>query len=426
MSPPRAAAVAAWLLAAWLLLGTAVARAAGAPVQDAPVPAATGQDDGTQAAPPQARGLRIGILTMEPGEIFFERFGHNAIVVDDPAAAGPVSYNYGYFDLDEEGFVWNFARGRMVYRLVALPLERDLRYYAEVGRGATMQWLDLPPERAAALAARLHDQATGPESRYRYEYFTSNCSTKVRDGIDFALEGALHRQLVPRSQGDTWRSEAVRLAAPAPWMALGFHLGLAGWADQPLSRWDEAFVPMRLRDDLRRITLADGRPLVASEEVLLPHRLGQPPDAAPRWRLPALLLGIAIAAVVFWSARRAPRLLGLGAGLFWLFAGLCGVLMGFLWFGSDHVAGHANQNLLLLSPLALGLLPAAWAKLRGRTPGAWFRPLLWTVAGMAALAGFLKFLPFLDQQNTDWVLLLLPVHWALLKTFDPKRETSGE
>src|SRR5690606_42051478 len=36
------------------------------------------------AAPLQA-APRIGVATMQPGEIFFERFGHNAIIVDDPA-----------------------------------------------------------------------------------------------------------------------------------------------------------------------------------------------------------------------------------------------------------------------------------------------------------------------------------------------------
>ena len=40
---------------------------------------------GAQAAP------RIGIATMQPGEIFFERFGHNAIVVDDPALGESLS-----------------------------------------------------------------------------------------------------------------------------------------------------------------------------------------------------------------------------------------------------------------------------------------------------------------------------------------------
>ena len=42
---------------------------------------------------PAMAQVRIGVATMQPGEIFFERFGHNAIVVDDPALAGPVSYN---------------------------------------------------------------------------------------------------------------------------------------------------------------------------------------------------------------------------------------------------------------------------------------------------------------------------------------------
>jgi hypothetical protein len=84
------------------------------------------------------------------------------------------------------------------------------------------------------------------------------------------------------------------------------------------------------------------------------------------------------------------------------------------------VAGHANLNLLLLNPLALALLPGAWARLRGRDPSPRFRTLLWLVAGAAALAGFAQFLPFVRQQNVEWVLLLLPLHWALLRAFDPK------
>ena len=42
---------------------------------------------------------RIGVLTMGPGEVFWERFGHDAIVVDDPTQAEPTSYNFGYFDM---------------------------------------------------------------------------------------------------------------------------------------------------------------------------------------------------------------------------------------------------------------------------------------------------------------------------------------
>lgn len=368
-----------------------------------------------------AAAPRIGVLTMEPGEIFWERFGHNAIVVDDPAGPGPLSYNFGFFDLDEPGFHWNFVRGRMEYRLEVLALDHDLYGYEQSGRGVVVQWLDLSPEQAKALAAALAVHARPENARYTYDYYTANCSTKVRDALDDALGGALKAQLSGRSQGNTFRSESVRLAAPAPWMAVGFHVGLAGFADRPLSRWEESFIPMRLRDALREVKLDGGRPLVASEEPLLPHRIGHPPVEAPRLRGEAFLAGLALAGLVLWSGRRAPRALAAGALAFWLVAGLAGLTLAFLWLGTAHVAAHGNENLLLLSPLCLALLPGGWARLRGREPSRRFAPLLWVVAGGAAVAGFMKFLPFLPQQNVEWVLLLLPLHWALLRTFDPKR-----
>src|SRR5688500_7867394 len=198
--------------------------------------------------------LRIGVMTMQPGEIFWERFGHNALVVDDPALPSPISYNYGFFDLTEPGFVWRFIRGEMQYQLVALPLEQDLAYYREVGRGVSMQWLDLEPERARRLADALAVNARPENARYGYDYFTDNCSTRVRDALDTVLDGGLQRQMSSRSRGNTYRSEAVRLASPAGWMWLGFDVGLGPFADRPLSRWQEAFVPMRLADSLREAT----------------------------------------------------------------------------------------------------------------------------------------------------------------------------
>ena len=364
---------------------------------------------------------RIGVVTMEPGGIFFERFGHNALLVQDDEAGTATSYNFGYFDMDEPDFFGNFVRGHMKYWLVALPLDDDLARYAQTGRGVGVQWLDLTPEAATALAAALADNARPENAQYRYDYYTSNCSTKVRDAIDQALGGALQPQLSGRSQGNTYRSESVRLASPAPWMAVGFHLGLGGYADRPLSRWDESFIPMRLRDALREVKLPDGRPLVASEQVLLPHRVAPAPAEAPRPRMGALIAGLLLAGLALWAARRAPRALAAGALLFWALAGTAGTVMALIWLATEHVAGHGNQNLLLLSPLCLFLLPGGWARLRGREPSRRFRWLLWTVAGSAALAGFLKFLPFLVQENVEWVLLLLPLHWALLRTFDPRR-----
>ncbi len=378
--------------------------------------AAPGPSAASAAAPPaEAPPPRIGIVTMQPGSIFFERFGHDAIVVEDPVTGDATSYNFGYFDPSEPDFVGRFLRGEMMYYLVALPLDQDLSYYRDSGRGANLQWLDLSPEQARALAASLAERAKPENARYRYDYYTANCATMVRDAIDGALGGGLHSQLSGRSRGNTYRSESVRLASPAPWMWLGFDIGLGPFADQPLSRWQEAFVPMRLADALREVRNSDGRPLVQEELELLPHRIApEPAESARRW-WPWLLCGLVLAAGVL-ALRRRRRLLAALALPLWLFCGIAGVLLAYLWGFSAHHAAWANRNLLQLSPLCLLLLPGAVTLLRARVPGAWFRWTLWAVALLSLLGLVLHWLTLQAQVNLQWIVLLLPLHVALAWT----------
>ncbi|NWF33391.1 DUF4105 domain-containing protein [Stenotrophomonas sp. SAM-B] len=386
----------------------ALAAQDAAPVSDAPASVA--------AAP------RIGVVTMQPGEIFFERFGHDALVVVDPVTGDATSYNFGYFDPSESDFIGNFVRGDMMYYLVALPLGQDLSYYQESGRGASVQWLDLTPGQAHALAASLAERAKPENARYHYDYYTANCATMVRDAIDGALGGGLHSQLSGRSRGNTYRSESVRLASPSPWMWLGFDIGLGPFADQPLSRWQEAFVPMRLADALRQARNSEGRPLVQAEQELLPHRIAPEPAESARSWWPWLLCGLVAAAGVA-ALRRRRRLLGGLALPFWLFCGIGGALLTYLWGFSAHQAAWANRNLLQLSPLCLLLLPGAITLLRGRVPRAWFRIVLWAVAGLSLLGLVLHWLTLQAQYNLQWIVLLLPIHvalaWALARRDPP-------
>ena len=135
----------------------------------AQTPSETPASANSTAAAEAAAAPRIGVATMSPGTIFFERFGHNAIVVDDPTQPVPLSYNFGFFDMAEDGFIGRFVRGEMMYRLVELPLTDDLRYYEESGRGVRMQWLALSDAQAIAMAAALAENAKPENARYRYE-----------------------------------------------------------------------------------------------------------------------------------------------------------------------------------------------------------------------------------------------------------------
>jgi hypothetical protein len=364
---------------------------------------------------------RIGVATMQPGEIFFERFGHNAIVVVDPDTGSAISYNYGFFDPGEPDFVSRFVKGDMRYRLMALPFEQDLLQYRDEGRGVSVQWLDLDDAQAQRLADALAENAKPENAFYKYEYFDDNCSTRVRDALDVALDGGLRRQIEGRSHGSTARSEAVRLASPAWWMWLGFDIGLGPSSDQPMPVWRESYVPMRLAAALREARNTQGRPLVLDEQQILPHRLApEPQDGPVRW-WPWALVGIAFGVAMAWLGRTRPRIAVAVALPFWTIAGLLGALMLFLWVGTQHTYGWANANLLLLSPLCWLLFPGAWRVLRGRDPGRWFRGVLTVIAVGAVAALFVYWLPVYPQRNVHWIALLLPIHLGLLQAFRTRR-----
>ena len=104
-----------------------------------------------------------------------------------------------------------------------------------------------------------------------------------------------------------------------------------------------------------------------------------------------------------------------------LACGLCGALLAFIWGFTEHWAGWANQNLLLLNPLCLLLILGVIPLLRKRASVGWFRWLLVVVTIGATIAWILHWLPLSQQYNQGWVALLLPIHAALAYVFAPRR-----
>jgi putative effector of murein hydrolase LrgA (UPF0299 family) len=366
--------------------------------------------------------LEISLLTIGPGSIFWERFGHNAIVVRDRAADTAIAYNYGIFDFEQEDFLVNFARGNMRYRIAADDIEDDIEMYRDEHRSITEQQLALTQQQAETLRDFLAWNIRPENAFYRYDYFLANCSTRVRDALDKAVGGAIQRATEGRSGGYTYRMDSLRLMAAEPLLMLGIDLGLGPYADRRIDFWEESFVPAVFSRSLRDVTVADAsgaaKPLVLAETVLSQGSIEEPPDLPPDLRLTFMVIGIALGLVIFAATRahsRAARMpVAFFAIIFELFCGIGGVVLLFLWLATAHQSAWRNENLLLLNPLCLLLVPAAATLMRKR-PRASARGtnIAWLVAGLAAFALFSKILPWFVQANLHWILLFLPIHVAL-------------
>jgi hypothetical protein len=374
--------------------------------------------------------LEISLLTFGPGQIYWERFGHNAIVVHDRASGEAVSYNYGIFDFAEEDFFVNFLRGRMSYQIATNEAADDVAMYAQEGRSVTEQKLRFTPAQAQALKDYLNWNLLPENVHYRYDYFTSNCSTKVRDALDQALGGALRTQLIAPSRGFTYRLLADALTSPDPLLMGVIDIGLGPFADRRLSFWDDSFVPMELMSHLRDVKIAgaDGKPvsLVVEERVLAPARLPGPPELPPDLRWTFFAIGVAFAALLMVlsarSERWARRTFATLAVSLSLICGLTGLILLGLWGFTEHQSAWRNENLFVLSPLCLLLLPTWWRAARADwNPSGFARTLAILIALLGAFALFAKVLPWFVQANLPWLLLLLPSHLVLARAASGKR-----
>ncbi len=389
------------------------------------IEAQAGEDPGVE--------LTVYLLTMGPGERIYERFGHNAIWIRDRARDTDLAYNYGLYDFDQPHFVGRFILGRMLYWMAPSDAHQTIREYAAAGRTVTAQELALTPQQRWELQHFLEWNAR-PENRdYRYDYFYDNCSTRVRDALDRALGGAIREASVGRSAGRTLRWHARRLVSPEPLIYLLIQVALGRGTDRPIDRWEEMFLPIRLEEELRGITVPDeaGRPvpLVRAEQVL---HVGDIPEPArpPAWVLrflgAGLVIGIAIVAAAATGRRsRAGRsVFTLLAGGWGLVGGILGSLLAFLWLFTDHEAAARNENLLLLHPLLLGLAVLLPALAHGRPWGVrWAFALAAGVLALSILALLLKVLPG-AQANAEILALVLPVHLAF--AWSAYRLTPGE
>jgi len=388
---------------------------------------ASGGEAGAAAAPLADDPFTIEVLTFGPGSHPFTRFGHNALRVIDRAARTDIVYNFGTFRFDSPWLIVDFLQGRLRYWLSRSSMRGTVRAYQHENRSIESQELALTPPEKRELVSRLEVNAR-PENRdYRYDYFTDNCSTRVRDVIDGVSRGRLRASAV--GQGTmSLRAHALRMAAGDGPLYMALLIVLGPSADRPVDEWAEDFLPEMLQRTLSAVPAASAggetRPaparLVSREQVLFSADRAPPPREPPNRLLLLLGVGLGAGVLMFLLGRAGARhrsarfLFGALLALVGLVVGVVGCFLVGAWCFTPHEVVYRNENILLFAPFALALTVMGLGAAFGRA-GAIRKAFLLTAAslGLAAIGCGLKMLPWSHQDNNGVILLMVPLWWGL-------------
>src|SRR5207237_1862085 len=265
---------------------------------------------------------------------------------------------------------------------------------------------------------------------YRYDYYRDNCSTRLRDALDHALSGQLQTATVSTMTTDTYRCNTQRLLTGDLPLYSGVTLALGHPADKPLSMWQEMFLPVRMANDFRSVSVTDTAgnqiPLVKSEIVIFTAGRSPEPSTAPNY-LPFFVgVGILYAAlllVLVRSAEGGHRFAFFGAAalatLWSLIAGVAGAALVFAWLFTKHYFMGRNENLLHFDPISLALvvlIPLSIYRSRGISRTV---KLAGYVAIISLLGFVLQVAPFFDQKNGEIIALALPINLSVWSTGHP-------
>ena len=345
------------------------------------------------------------LVTYSPGEIYFERFGHNAIWLREPVLGLDHTFNFGFFDFEQEDFFLRFMRGRMLYFSVAQPATAEFEYYRQENRAIRGQKLNLTPLQYQQLREYLLNEVQPENRNYRYDYYLNNCSTRIRDALDIALDGELYAHTGQVPANLNFRDQTRRLTQMQFWYYLGLETALGFPVDRAVTRWDEMFIPMVLADEIAAMSAATdgpGKPLVALDKMLFTSSVPVP-AAAPTvtWHR-YLLFGLLLTAIAWLSGKFMPTVWLEGLCRAWvLINSSMGLVLAALWLLTDHEASSNNANLLLLNPLLLLAL----------IPGLQRMGALILISGNV-LAFVLLLLPE-HQYNLDVIAISSPINLAV-------------
>lgn len=309
---------------------------------------------------------QISLLTCTPGEELYSTFGHSAFRVRDAATQTDIIFNYGTFDFYDPDFYKKFTLGKLLYFVSVDSLAGFLAEYEYYKRGVTEQVLDLDCNVKKKLVAALFENAKEENKYYLYDFTYDNCTTRLRDMLEQALGKPLETKNILPASHTSFRHLIHEYLHKGKqyWSKLGIDILLGSPLDRKITNREAQFLPDYLMMGFDN-TVIGNKPLVTEKKSLLPEGIQK---GKASFFTPMVVFGILLLLILALSFF-VPHSTFLKAFdvFFFFICGLLGLLIVFMWFGTNHVMARENYNLLWALPthlpMALMLFTRkAWVK----------------------------------------------------------------
>ena len=306
----------------------------------------------------------ISVLTCDPGNEIYSLFGHSALRIKNPVNGQDLVVNWGLFEFSESQFQfgYDFAKGRLKYYMGIQLMSNFITEYRRSKRGIREQVLNLSNQEKYQIIQLLEENYKPENRKYKYEFFYDNCSSRLRDVIKKVFGENINFYQSPKSNKFTFRETIHLYLESFPWLKLGIDLVLGKKIDKLVSNENLMFLPLNVEEIFDKSLVQNNesiKNLVKSKNTLIEsfeNKNKSNKIGFYSW----ILLAITLLLIVF----KLDKALGVWSSLNLFIIGLLGIVLVFMWIGTDHNATKMNFNLLWASPfhfiLIFCLIKESW------------------------------------------------------------------
>ncbi|HET6722139.1 MAG TPA: DUF4105 domain-containing protein, partial [Chitinophagaceae bacterium] len=243
---------------------------------------------------------------------------------------------------------------KLLYFVSIDTLPSFLAEYDYYKRGITEQVINISCKDKQKLLAALFENAKEENRYYRYDFNYDNCTTRLRDMLEKAVEQQLETKNILPKPGTTFRNliHVYLDRGGQQWSKLGIDMLLGNPMDKKVTNREAMFLPDYLLMAFDSSEL-NGQPVVHEKKILLNYFESYKTKSAITPFIVFGVLFLLIAALSFFTRNSWNLFFKIFDFFFFIMVGLIGVLILFMWFGTEHAMCKNNFNLLWALPTHL-------------------------------------------------------------------------